>query len=159
MSDLEQFVARSLNEEQTKELKDAFELFDFDGSGRINPQELRLALSTLGYGKAREEVQDIAHRFEQITTRSMTFPEFLRIVHRALCGCNPIDQINKAFIRFDDDATDRISFRNLKRASLELGEDLTDEELREMIKAADMDLDGEISHNEFLELMNRAEIF
>jgi centrin-1 len=159
MSDMERLVPRSLNEEQVKEIKEAFDLFDIDGSGRIDPQELQLALNTLGYGPAREEIQSIVHEIEKCTKRSMDFPEFLKIVNRMLQARDPADELSKAFMRFDDDATGRISFRNLKRVSLELGEQLTDDELRMMIQAADMDLDGEIGQEEFIELMAKAQVF
>jgi centrin-1 len=159
MADMERFVPRSLNDEQTREIMEAFSLFDFDGRGKVDPHELLLSLEILGYGGAREEIQAIIHELKKITRRTMDFPEFLRIVTRTLQSRDPADELTKAFMRFDDDATGRISFRNLKRVSLELGEQLTDDELREMIKAADFDLDGEISQSEFTLLMQKAQIF
>ena len=89
----------------------------------------------------------------------MEFPEFLKLVNRTLQDRDPREEIEKAFMRFDDDNTKRISFRNLKRVALELGEELTDEELNEMIKAADQDGDGEISKEEFIKLMEKAQMF
>lgn len=42
---------------------------------------------------------------------------------------DPTDEIIKAFRLFDDDNSNKISLRNLKRVARELGETLTDEEL------------------------------
>jgi Ca2+-binding EF-hand superfamily protein len=72
---------------------------------------------------------------------------------------NPEDEIRKAFRLFDDDNTGRISFKNLKRVSIELGENLTDEELREMIEEADRDNDGEVSYEDFVHIMKKTSLF
>lgn len=152
-------IPRSLNEEQTREIKEAFDLFDIDGTGRIDPVELRIALNTLGFDNARDEIKRIIHRIEDIKKPSIDFSEFLKLVNSTLQDRDPIEEIGKAFMRFDDDATDKISFRNLKRVALELGEQLTDSELKEMIRAADDDLDGEIGREEFISLMQRAQHF
>ena len=38
-----------LTEEQKQEIKEAFDLFDTDGSGNIDPKELRAAMQSLGF--------------------------------------------------------------------------------------------------------------
>ena len=38
-----------LTEEQKQEIKEAFDLFDTDGSGTIDPKELRAAMQSLGF--------------------------------------------------------------------------------------------------------------
>jgi Ca2+-binding EF-hand superfamily protein len=152
-------VPRSLNDEQIREIKEAFDLFDVDGSGKIDPQELLISLDTLGYAGAREEIRAMIREIGGVKTRALDFSSFLKLVNRTLRSRNTADEIDKSFMRFDDDSTGRISFRNLKRVSLELGEQLTDEELRTMLKAADLDQDGEISREEFATIMNQADIF
>lgn len=159
MSGNKAMIPRALNEEQVKEIKEAFDLFDIDGTGKIDPKEICVAIHTLGIENARDEIRKIISELEQSTKSSMEFPEFLKLVNRTLQDRDPREEIEKAFMRFDDDNTKRISFRNLKRVALELGEELTDEELNEMIKAADQDGDGEISKEEFIKLMEKAQMF
>jgi Ca2+-binding EF-hand superfamily protein len=54
---------------------------------------------------------------------------------------------------FDDDNTNKISFRNLARVAEELAETIDDEELQDMINQADRDGDGEINIDEFYRIM------
>lgn len=152
-------VPRALSEEQVYEIRQAFDLFDIDGTGRIDPSEVQLALNTFGYEGVREDIKRIIEKLGNVKKPSIDFTEFLKLVNSTLQGRDPLEEIDKAFARFDDDSTDRISFRNLKRVSLELGEQLTDDELHEMIKAADEDGDGEIGRDEFMRLMQRAHVF
>lgn len=156
---LQTMVPRALNEDQIREIREAFDLFDIDGSGKIDPHEVCLSLHTLGFDNARDEIKKIIFELDRTNKHSLDFNEFLKLVNNTMQDRDPTEEIGKAFMRFDDDATDRISFRNLKRVALELGEQLTDGELKEMIRAADLDLDGEIGRDEFIELMQKADIF
>ena len=38
-----------LTEDEIEEIKEAFDLFDTDGSGSIDPRELRAAMQSLGF--------------------------------------------------------------------------------------------------------------
>merc|ERR1711998_78432 len=68
-------------------------------------------------------------------------------------------EIREAFDLFDDDETNKISFKNLKRVAKELGENMTDEELQEMIDEADRDGDGEINEEEFMRIMKKTILY
>ena len=59
------------------------------------------------------------------------------------------------FKLFDDDNTNKISFRNLARVAEELGEAVDDEELQDMINQSDKDGDGEINVDESYRIMKK----
>ena len=65
------------------------------------------------------------------------------------------EDILKVFKMFDDDATGKITLKNLKRVARELGENMSPDELQEMIERADLDGDGEINPDEFLNIMTK----
>ena len=46
-----------LTEEQKQEIKEAFDLFDTDGSGSIDAKELKVAMRALGFEPRKEEVR------------------------------------------------------------------------------------------------------
>ena len=75
------------------------------------------------------------------------------VVSERIASRDPMEEIRKAFALFDDDATGKISLRNLKRVAKELGETLDDDELQAMIDEFDLDQDGEINENEFVQIM------
>ncbi|SBT02179.1 centrin-1, putative (CEN1) [Plasmodium ovale curtisi] len=45
-----------LNEEQKLEIKEAFDLFDTNGTGRIDAKELKVAMRALGFEPKKEDV-------------------------------------------------------------------------------------------------------
>merc|ERR1712006_14585 len=100
---------KGLTDDQIQEIREAFDLFDTDGSGTID------------------------------------FNEFLNMMTARMGDRDSREEIIKVFRLFDDDETQKISFKNLKRVAPELGQNMTDEELQEMIDEADRDGDGEIS--------------
>uniref|UniRef100_A0A4W5JQA8 Centrin 4 n=1 Tax=Hucho hucho TaxID=62062 RepID=A0A4W5JQA8_9TELE len=124
-----------LTEEQKQEIREAFDLFDTDGSGTIDVKELKVAMRALGFEPKKEEIK------------------------KMISEKDSKEEILKAFRLFDDDGTGKISFKNLKRVSKELGENLTDEELQEMIDEADRDGDGEINEQEFLRIMKKTSLY
>merc|ERR1712232_662597 len=91
---------KELTEEQKQEIKEAFDLFDTDGSGSIDSKELKVAMRALGFEQKKEEIQKM-------------------ITHKIL-NRDPKDEILKAFRLFDDDETGKISFKNLKRVAMSL---------------------------------------
>ena len=148
-----------LTEEQQQEIKEAFDLFDTDGSGNIDQKELKVAMRALGFEPKREEIKKMIADVDKDGSGVIDFQEFLDMMRQKMSERDPREEMMKAFRLFDDDETDKISFKNLKRVAKELGENMTDEEIQEMIDEADRDGDNEISEEEFMRIMRKTNLF
>eukprot|EP01147_Barroeca_monosierra_P010650 gene10650-2764_t len=148
-----------LTEEQKLEIREAFELFDTDGSGSIDAKELKVAMRALGFEPKKEEIKKMIADVDRDGTGTIDYNEFLQLMTQKMSEKDTKEEILKAFKLFDDDMTGKISFKNLKRVAQELGENLSDEELQEMIDEADRNGDGEIDQEEFLRIMKKTNLY
>uniref|UniRef100_A0A8C0RKT3 Centrin 2 n=3 Tax=Caniformia TaxID=379584 RepID=A0A8C0RKT3_CANLF len=148
-----------LTEEQKQEIREAFDLFDADGTGTIDVKELKVAMRALGFEPKKEEIKKMISEIDKEGTGKMNFSDFLTVMTQKMSEKDTKEEILKAFKLFDDDETGKISFKNLKRVAKELGENLTDEELQEMIDEADRDGDGEVNEQEFLRIMKKTSLY
>ncbi|KAJ3160909.1 hypothetical protein HDU86_008271 [Geranomyces michiganensis] len=148
-----------LTSDQKQEIREAFDLFDTDGSGTIDTKELKVAMRALGFEPKKEELKKMVAEVDRTGSGVIDFNDFLELMTGKMSEKDTREEIVKAFRLFDDDDTGKISFKNLKRVAKELGENLTDEELQEMIDEADRDGDGEISQEEFLRIMKKTNLY
>merc|ERR1712137_131632 len=148
-----------LTEEQKQEIREAFDLFDTDGSGTIDAKELKVAMRALGFEPKKEEIKKMISDIDTDGSGTIDFQEFLEMMTAKMSQKDSREEILKAFRLFDDDETGKITFRNLKRVAKELGENMTDEELQEIIDEADRDGDGEVNEDEFQRIMKKTNLF
>ncbi|XP_017272868.1 caltractin [Kryptolebias marmoratus] len=148
-----------LTEEQVQEVKEAFDLFDTDGTGTIDVKELKVAMRALGFEPKKEELKSVVSEFVNDGSGTVYFSEFLNMMTQKMNEKDSKDEILKAFRLFDDDCTGKITFKNLKRVSKELGEIIPDDELQEMIDEADQDGDGEVSEEDFIRIMKKTNLY
>ncbi|XP_070273301.1 centrin-4 [Myotis yumanensis] len=148
-----------LNETQKQEIKEAFDLFDIDGSGTIDVKELKIAMRALGFEPNKEEVKKLIAEIDKEGTGTISFEDFFAIMSLKMSEKDEKEELLKAFKLFDDDATGSITLNNIKRVAKELGETLTDDELQEMLDEADHDGDGEINEDEFLRMMQKTSLY
>merc|ERR1711998_181309 len=65
-----------LTEEQKQEIKEAFDLFDTDGSGDIDEKELKVAMKALGFDPTDEEVSQLINSLDSDGGGTIDFNEF-----------------------------------------------------------------------------------
>mmetsp|Transcript_25647 Transcript_25647/g.59272 ORF Transcript_25647/g.59272 Transcript_25647/m.59272 type:complete len:176 (-) Transcript_25647:91-618(-) len=145
-----------LTEDEIEEIREAFNLFDTDGSGMIDPRELKAAMQSLGFETKNPTIFNMIADLDQDGSgTNIDFEEFLDAITKKLGDKESKDGIFKIFDLFDDDNTKTISLKNLKRVAKELGETMSEEELREMIERADSDGDGQITREDFYNIMTK----
>merc|ERR1739848_952423 len=80
-----------------------------------------------------QEIREASDHIDKDGSGTIDFNEFLNMMTARMGDRDSREEILKVFRLFDDDETQKISFKNLKRVAQELGENMTDEELQEMI--------------------------
>merc|ERR1712227_763872 len=99
-----------LSDEQLDEIREAFSLFDSDASGMIDVRELKAAMRALGF-----EVKKMVMDVDNDGNGTIEFAEFLQMMTGKMGEKDTREDIEKVFKLFDDDNTNKISFRNLAR--------------------------------------------
>jgi centrin-2/centrin-1 len=125
-----------LTDTETKELREGFNMFDRNGSGTIDSEEVRVALRVLGFDASDEEVDELLKRFNQGGGSQISFDEFTQIIVHKLSYPQPESQLLRAFRFLDKDGDGKISLADLTQDAEELSEVLDVDELREIIMNA-----------------------
>lgn len=144
-----------MSEDEIEEIREAFNLFDTDGNGTIDPKELKEAMQSLGFEAKNQTIYQMMTDIDKDGTGDIDFEEFLDVLTAGIGDTDNKEDIKKVFNLFDDDKTGYVSLQNLKRVAKDLGESMSDAELLEMIERADTDQDGQISFDEFYAIMSR----
>ena len=128
---------QGLDEEQVAECREAFNLFDTDGSGSIDVRELKAAMRALGFQVKKSEIRQIIADIDKDENGTVEFDEFCDLMAGRISNRDTREEIMKIFRLFADEGSDFITFRNLKRVVVDLGENLNDDDMMEMIEEAD----------------------
>mmetsp|Transcript_47156 Transcript_47156/g.52542 ORF Transcript_47156/g.52542 Transcript_47156/m.52542 type:complete len:150 (-) Transcript_47156:1616-2065(-) len=140
-------------EEQIAEFKEAFSIFDRDGDGTIDNDELGTVMRSLGNQPTEEEVENMIREADTDGNGTIDFVEFIEMMPGQERDDNAEEEMIEAFRVFDTDGNGSITADELRQIFNNLGEKLTDEEISDMIKEADTDGDGEINYQEFVRMM------
>ncbi len=153
------------------QIKEIFDLFDTDGSGRIDRKELQLAMVALGFHtRAQTNSKQISKKFlssfndVDSDDGELTLDEFKALMKGEMAGRHPMDELQDVFTvlsRSDSQAQydGKITLDKLRRACREFRLRLNEDELATMMREADKDGDGVIFEEEFMRIMRMSAWF
>ncbi|XP_058097143.1 caltractin-like isoform X2 [Magnolia sinica] len=144
-----------LTQQKKQEIKEAFELFDTDGSGTIDAKELNVAMRALGFEMTEEQIEQMIKDVDKDGSGAIDFDEFVHMMTAKIGERDTKEELTKAFRIIDHDNNGRISAADIEHIAKELGESFTPNEIKEMIEEADRNGDGEVDADEFLRMMKR----
>ncbi|KAI9206397.1 uncharacterized protein BJ171DRAFT_440489 [Polychytrium aggregatum] len=148
-----------LSPEQVTEIREAFSLFDSDGSGSISVKEWRIAMKALGFEPTREEMKRIMKEVDSDGSGTIEYKEFLELIERRMAEKSSRMEMTEVFGLFDGLREGKLSIHSLRQTVARLGEDFLDSELKEMIDEADRDADGEVTVDDFIRIMKKTNIW
>ena len=91
-----------LSKDEVIEIKQAFDIFDGDGSGVIDPQELKRAFIEMGFAEGGGKfIYQILAELDEDGSGGIEFEEFVRLASAKTTEKDSRQDINKVFGAFD----------------------------------------------------------
>merc|ERR1711987_23927 len=98
---------KGLTDDQIQEIREAFDLFNTDGSGTIDAKELKVAMRALGLDAKKDEIRRMINDIDKDGSGTIDFNEFLNMMTARMGDRDSREEIVKVFRLFDDDETTR----------------------------------------------------
>mmetsp|Transcript_12491 Transcript_12491/g.18675 ORF Transcript_12491/g.18675 Transcript_12491/m.18675 type:complete len:907 (-) Transcript_12491:83-2803(-) len=138
---------------------DMFREIDRDGSGFIDPQELKEIATRLGNPLDDKQLKELFRTIDTDKNGKISADEFVAWIN-AEQSKNDVKRYlhATATVIFEEIDTDQSGFLDkaeLKAVTVRLGEDFTDKEIKKIFKEMDTDKDGKISLQEFIAWMDK----
>ena len=146
-------IDNQLLEEKSREIKEAFEMFDRDKDGKIDNKELNNLMKAIGYNLTEKEISEIMGENDSDNDGKLKFEEVLFMINNRSKEIDTEDELIEAFRIFDKEGKGYIGMEEIRHLLLMLGESMTSEEIEEIITQADLDGDGKVSYQDFAKLM------
>lgn len=121
-------ITMRMTDDEVKSCKEAFDLFDLDGGGTIDPSEINAALSSLG-NSGSPTIFRLLGGIEHLGA-DIEFESFLEHINEKLGHRESKEGVANIMELFDDDGTNSINVSNMVRVARELGETMSEDELK-----------------------------
>lgn len=155
----------SLSKQQEDQIKEVFNLFDTDGGGTIDREELKVAMTALGFqdkSKVGRQQESERVRFESIDadrSNSVCLEEFRTLMKGELVISDPMEEVRAIFKAIScvdgNDSSDTITLNKLRTATHKFKVHLSEKELQIMMSEAKGDQQLQtIEEADFLRLMS-----
>ena len=162
-----------MGEERIKEIKEAFDLYDNDGSQTLGLTQLQNVLLCLGYDFSSKEMNSImlefgdppmntsninsiynntANKQPEINARRITYNSLLTMLTKKAKESDAEEDIIDCFKLIDVNGTGKLGYDEIKYLMLLLGENFCDEEINEIITQVDSTGKGQIDYKDFVKM-------
>ena len=147
-----------LSQDEVDEIRQAFDLFDTNGTGRIDPKELKAAMQSLGFDTKNPTIFQLIADLdtpEAAKKGGIEFESFVEAINNKLGDKETKDGIRRIFDLFvHDPQSETITLSSLRRIARELGEQMSNEELKDMLERASSN-GTELTFEEFYDIMTK----
>lgn len=118
-----------MDQQEIDEFKEIFNLFDTDGSGIIDAQEINKAMSNQDLHTRNPVLFEVISYLNELDNSEIDFDTFIEAICEKIGNIKTKEGIARIFELYDTENTGHIAFDQLKRVARELGETLNDDEL------------------------------
>eukprot|EP01064_Diplonema_japonicum_P028904 TRINITY_DN4542_c0_g4_i1.p1 TRINITY_DN4542_c0_g4~~TRINITY_DN4542_c0_g4_i1.p1 ORF type:complete len:162 (+),score=50.51 TRINITY_DN4542_c0_g4_i1:51-536(+) len=132
------------------DIKECFNLYDQDGSGELDEDEVRFALKSLGWEQVNnKDVKEFMANVDTSGDGKISFEEFDSMIKKKMLESGSDAEIQHMFSVFDFDRNGRIGVHDLERIAKKCDIEMTQDQLSELINWGDFDNDGQLNFDEF----------
>ena len=121
-------------------IKKAFELFDQNGTGKIDPKEIKLAMQSIGYDEKNPLMYQLVSELDTPLYNKkggVSFNDFCQTVNNRVPERETTEDLRKVYNLFLDEPNAKTtSLASIKRVADELGENYEEAELNAMLQKA-----------------------
>ena len=142
-------------EEQLKEYKEAFDLFDRDQTGLIGPNEIYSLLKNFGNPTPKKEIDKLMADFDNDGDGKLSFDEFVTFLHQSYVTLDEMEAVIRAFKTFDRDNSGEIDLNEFKFILEKLGHKLPDDVVKLIFYESKLNENGKMDYNEFVNFWSK----
>jgi centrin-1 len=147
-----------LSGDEIDEIRQAFDLFDTNGTGKIDPKELKAAMQSLGFDNKNPVIYQLIADLdtpESAKKGGIDFDSFVNAINAKLGDRESKEGVRRIFELFIDDPHQKtITLSSLRRIAKELGEQMSSDELKDMLERASSN-GTELTFEEFYDIMTK----
>lgn len=131
------------------ELRQAFDLFDRDGSGTIDKDELKEVMKSLGQELDDSELATLYAQMDPSGDGAIDFSEFCDVMAPDSTPETPAQIAASVFLMLDKDGSGKITANELKDSVRIINPSVTDDDIAAAMELFDKDRSGTITEKEF----------
>lgn len=143
-------MSSELPPERIAELREAFSLFDKDGSGSISMSEMKMVLLSLGVEPTDDDLREIIEEFDADNNNEIEFDEFVNIMANKFSKTDNEKMYMTVYAEIDTDKDGFITASELYSNMKSQGIDITYEEAEAMIAEVSPNGNGKLCYEEFV---------